>query len=192
MTLSVSSRPIAHGPDEKHHYYRQDLAPAGGTPLQVGDLWSDTTANLVKRCTNASTPTFISIETQGVGHQRALQIVVFDFTTDVATGDGKFYFHVDSRLAGMDLIDVHAEVITAGTTNTTDIQLRNVTQAADILSTKLTIDSTETGSDTAAAAAVINTAEDDMTENDVIAVDVDAVSTTAPKGLLITLGFETP
>ena len=124
--------------------------------------------------------------------ERAIQIVVFDFTTDVATGNGKFYFHIDSRLAGMNLVDVHAEVITAGTTNTTDIQLRNVTQAADILSTKLTIDSGETGSDTAATAAVIDTAEDDMTENDVIAIDVDAISTTAPKGLIITLGFRLP
>lgn len=121
-----------------------------------------------------------------------LQMVVFDFTTDVATGDGKFFFHVDDDLAGYNLTGVHAEVITAGTTNTTDIQLRNVTQSADILSTKLTIDSGETGSDTAAAAAVISVTEDDMQENDVIAVDVDAVSTTAPKGLIISLKFELP
>jgi len=124
--------------------------------------------------------------------ERALQMVVFDFTTDNATGDGKFFFHIDSRIAGMNLVDVHAEVITAGTTGTEDIQLRNVTQAADILSTKLTIDSTETGSDTAATAAVINAAEDDMQENDVIAIDVDAIQTTAAKGLIITLGFRLP
>ena len=92
----------------------------------------------------------------------------------------------------MNLVDVHAEVITAGTTGTTDIQIANVTQVADILSTKLTIDSGETGSDTAATAAVINTAEDDMTENDVLRIDVDAISTTAPKGLIITLGFRLP
>ena len=123
---------------------------------------------------------------------RAIQAVVFDFTVDIATGDGKFYFHVDQRLAGMNIVDVHAEVITAGTTGTTDIQLRNVTQAADILSTELTIDSGETGSDTAAAAAVISGTEDDLTLHDVIAVDVDAVSTTAPRGLIVTIGCRLP
>ena len=76
--------------------------------------------------------------------------------------------------------------MTAGTTNTTDIQLHNLTQTADILSTVITIDSGETGSDTAATPAVINTAEDDLQTNDLIRVDVDAVSTTAAKGLIVT------
>lgn len=124
--------------------------------------------------------------------EREVQCIVFDFATDIATGDGKFYFHVSDRLAGMDLADVHAEVITAGTTGTTDIQINNVTQAADMLTTKLTIDSAETGSDTAATAAVIDTANDDVAENDVLRIDVDAVSTTAPKGLIVTLGFRLP
>lgn len=121
-----------------------------------------------------------------------VQIVVVDFTTDLSTGDGKFYFHVGKLIEGMNLTDVHAEVITAGTTGTTDIQIHNVTQAADMLTTKLTIDSAETGSDTAATAAVIDTANDDVAENDVIRIDVDAVSTTAPKGLIVTMLFESP
>ncbi|KKN67784.1 hypothetical protein LCGC14_0458170 [marine sediment metagenome] len=59
---SLQSSGVIHVANEKHHYYRQDSAPGGGTPLNVGDLWSDTTTNLVKRCTNSSTPTFLSIE----------------------------------------------------------------------------------------------------------------------------------
>ena len=113
----------------------------------------------------------------------------------MVVGDGAFFFHIDSRIAGMDLVDVHAQVITAGDGGTCTIQLRNVTQAdADILSTLLSIDTTpETASDTAAVAAVINTAEDDMQLNDLIAVDIDTVHSTTPaKGLLITLGFRTP
>jgi len=129
----------------------------------------------------------------GTDHdEREVQCIVFDFATDVATGDGKFYLHVSDRLAGMDLVDVHAEVITAGTTGTTDIQINNVTQAADMLTTKVTIDSGETGSDTGATAAVIDTANDDVAENDLLRIDVDAVSTTAPKGLIVTLGFRLP
>ena len=59
---SLASGGIIHGGNEKHHYYRQDSAPSGGAPLDVGDLWVDTTNSLVKRCTNSSTPTFLSIE----------------------------------------------------------------------------------------------------------------------------------
>lgn len=124
--------------------------------------------------------------------QRALQATVVDYTTDIATGDGKFYFVVPQSLNGMNLTRVHARVISAGTTGTTDIQLHNVTDAQDMLSTKLTIDSGETGSDTAATAAVINATYDDVATNDLIRVDIDAVSTTAPKGLILTLEFLLP
>jgi hypothetical protein len=119
-----------------------------------------------------------------------VQIVVFDFATNTATGDGKFYFHIGKKIGASNLVHVHAEVITAGTTGTTDIQIHNVDNALDMLTTKLTIDSTETGSDTAATAAVINTSNDDVDENDVIRIDVDAVSTTPAVGLIVTLGFD--
>ena len=118
------------------------------------------------------------------------QLKVFDFGTNVATGDGKYYIHIPASLDSLDLVEVHAKVITAGVTGTTDIQIANVTDAVDMLSTKLTIDSGETGSDTAAAAAVIDTTKDDVAVNDQLRIDVDAVqSGTAPKGLIITLGF---
>ena len=58
-----------------------------------------------------------------------------------------------------------------------------------MLSTKITIDSGETGSDTAATAAVIDTANDDVATNDVIRLDVDAISTTPAQWLIITLQF---
>jgi len=124
------------------------------------------------------------------------QIIVVEYTTDWATGDGAAYFQIDKKVAGMNLVDVHAECITAGTgtgTDTSDIQIYNLTQTADMLSTKLTIDEDETGSDTAATAAVIDTNNDDVAENDVIRVDIDAVTpTTDPKGLILILGFQEP
>ncbi len=132
------------------------------------------------------------LPTSNIGNVRYAGCIVVDFTADVATGDGKFYFHVPADWNGMNLTEAHAEVITAGTTGTTDIQIRNVTDSVDMLSTKLTIDSAETGSDTAATPAVIDTTKDDVATNDLIAIDVDAVSTTAPKGLIVTLGFSTP
>ena len=122
-----------------------------------------------------------------------IQVKVFDFGTDVTTGDGKYYIHIPEGLNDHFLAEVHAEHITAGdedNTKTTDIQIANATQGVDMLSTKLTIDEDETGSDTAATAVVINAANDNVTENDILRIDVDAVPTgTAPKGLIVTLGF---
>lgn len=124
-----------------------------------------------------------------VKHQVSVVLIVVAPTTDTATGDGKLYFVIPPEVNGMVLSAVFARVITAGTTNTTDIQLHNVTDAVDILSTKMTIDSTETSTATAATPAVINTSNDDMATNDLIRVDVDAVSTTAAKGLILRLTF---
>lgn len=115
-----------------------------------------------------------------------------DFTSDLATGDGADYLHIPDALNGMNLVYVHARVITAGTTGTTDFQIANVTDAVDMLSTKLTIDSGETGSNTAATAAVIDTTKDDVATNDLLRLDIDALSTTKPKGYVVTLGFRKP
>lgn len=119
-------------------------------------------------------------------------IQVFDSATDTATGDAKAFFTVPSQLNGFNLTAVKATVYTAGTTNTTDIQLRNKTDSVDMLSTKMTIDSTETDTSTAATPAVIDTTKDDVATGDVIAIDVDAVSTTAARGLFVLLTFAKP
>lgn len=113
----------------------------------------------------------------------AVQVVLND--VDVEVGTGKALIHIPFARK---LTAVHAEVATAGTTglSTFDIN-RNGTA---MLSTKLTIDSGETGSDTAVTAAIINTAQDDTAVNDVITIDIDGVSTTKPKGLVITMTFE--
>lgn len=112
--------------------------------------------------------------------------------TDTATGDGKAFFRVPAELSGMNLTGVAASVFTAGTTNATTVQLRNVTDTADMLSTRITIDSGEVDTSTAAAAAVIDTDNDDVVTGDIIAVDIDTVSTTAAKGLFVEMRFELP
>lgn len=121
-----------------------------------------------------------------------VEIPVGDSATSLATGDGKAFFRVPDELNGMNLTGVAAAVYTAGTTGTLDVQIRNKTQTADMLTTKLTIDSTETDTSTAATAAVIDTANDDVATADVIAIDIDAVHTTPAKGLVVQMRFELP
>ena len=120
-----------------------------------------------------------------------LQFEVFGAGVNTATGDGKYFIHIPIGLSGLSLVEVHALVAVAGVTGTLDVQIANVTDSVDMLSTKLTIDTTEVGSDTAATPAVINASNSEIQENDILRVDVDAIhSGTAAKGLYITLGFK--
>jgi hypothetical protein len=66
--MSIDFRSAGHFGEESHHYYRQATAPTGADPLQVGDLWSDTAANLLKRCTSVSPITFVSVEGGSAAH----------------------------------------------------------------------------------------------------------------------------
>lgn len=149
------------------------------------------------RPNGAGDETNISNVTGAATHWEAVDEAVADdatttvqHNTDTATGDGKLYFPIPDGVGGMNLVGCHAYVVTAGTTNTTDIQINNVTQAVDMLTTKITIDSGETSSRTAATAPVIDTANDDVADGDIIRIDVDAVSTTPAKGLMLELVFQ--
>jgi len=116
---------------------------------------------------------------------KSAQMIVFDFTTDVATGDGKFYFDVPSNVNNLVLSSARGRVVTAGTTGSTDIQIHNVTGAVDMLSGKIQIASGSTS-----ASGTIDLANNSVATNDLLRVDVDAVSTTAPKGLIVTIQFD--
>jgi hypothetical protein len=97
---------------------------------------------------------------------------------DVAltTGDGKGKFFIPPGLNGWNITYVGA-VRDSGATGVPLIQLRNVTDGVDVLSTRLSIDSAETYSGSAAAPAVIDTTKDDVAEGDLFAWDVDAAGT---------------
>ena len=116
-------------------------------------------------------------------------IKVFSDTQTVSTGDGKFIFAIPADLGGCYLIDADAYVTTVSSSGTPTIQIRNVTQSADMLSTRITIDASEYTSYTAAAPAVIDTANNDVATGDRIAIDVDTAGTGA-KGLGVILTFK--
>ena len=109
----------------------------------------------------------------------------------LATGDGKAYWRVPSVCNGMDLVAAAAHVTTVSTSGLPTVQIRNVTDSVDMLSTKITIDANEKDSSTAATAAVIDTAHDDVATGDELAIDVDGAGTGA-KGLMVELQFRLP
>ena len=102
----------------------------------------------------------------------------------VAVGDGKFIFAIPHDLDQAELVHAAAYVTVAGAVT---VQIRNVTGAYDFLSTKITIDSGEFTSYTAAAPPVIDDTKF-VDKGDLIAVDVDAADGTA-EGLGVILQF---
>ena len=117
---------------------------------------------------------------------RIVQMLVTD--TTLATGDSQFHLFIPPEMDSWDLVDVDAAVAIVSTTNTPTIQIRNVTDAADMLSTKITIDSGEKTSYTAAIAPAIDTANDSVVTGNELSVDVDSAGTGA-EGLSVILQF---
>lgn len=123
---------------------------------------------------------------ENVDLTRSFAAQVVAGTTAVATGDGQLYVLMPSTLNGWNLVRAEAAVVTAGTGagSFTEIQLHNVTDSTDMLSTKIKI---AAGSTVGAVGVVDNGA---IATNDVIRVDVDAINTGAPQGLMIVLEFQ--
>ena len=112
------------------------------------------------------------------GGKEVLMIAISDETTDLATGTAEVTFRMPFA---MTLSEVRASVTTAGTTGTTIFDINDggtsimTTNKLDILTTATIDDATATLTDTALA------------DKASITVDIDAVSTTAPKGAKIYL-----
>lgn len=161
---------------------------------------SETVTGVIEVATAAETTTGTdatrAVSPDGLaGSQYGVEVVdvmVFGPTTVCSTGDGKAFFRIPVKLNGWNLVGVAACVYSAGTTGTMDIQIRNKTDTTDMLSTKITIDSTETDTSTAATPAVVNASFDDVVTGDAIAIDIDAVHTTQAQGLVVELRFQLP
>ena len=161
----------------------------GSEDLEDGDIGAGQIVIVVYDGTNFQLLT--TPETEIPSRPSIVELPVGSSAVDLATGDGQAFFRVPTELNGMNLTGVAAAVYTAGTTGSLTVQIRNKTQTADMLTTKITIDSTETDSSTAAA-AVIDAANDDVATGDIIAIDIDAVHTTPAKGLVVQMKFELP
>ena len=114
-------------------------------------------------------------------------------TDTIVVGDNRAYVHIPPGLNGMELMYVHAEVITAPTSATILIQLAK-DGSTDMLNARIMIDATETGSDSATTPATFNTdGSEDVVTNNTIEIDIDQVGSSEPgKGLVVTMGFRIP
>lgn len=116
---------------------------------------------------------------------RVITMQLVDTAVDVATGD--YYLPIAPSLNTLSLKYANAYVITAGTTNATTLQIRNITKYAsnDALSSAISIAS----AGTVGTAGTVDTSYDDVVTSDMIKITVTGVSTTAPKGLFVTLEY---
>lgn len=146
--------------------------------------------------TNAGTEAAEAVTPDGLAGSNFGKAVVSILVSDpngdaITTGDGKAYWRVPSTCNGMNLVAVAAALITVSSSGIPTVQIHNLTQAADMLTTKLTIDASETDSSTAAAAAVIDGANDDVATGDMLRIDIDVAGTGA-KGLMVEMQFQLP
>lgn len=162
---------------------------ASTTVKGVSELATNTETTTGTDTTRTITPDALAHSEYGI---RTVQLLVTDPNgSAITTGDGKAYFTVPTTLNGYNLIRAHAALTTVSSSGTPTIQIANVTDSVDMLSTRITIDISELTSFTAAAAAVIDTTKDDVVTGDLLRVDVDVAGTGA-KGLMVILAFQLP
>jgi hypothetical protein len=108
----------------------------------------------------------------------------------VLVADGQFIFAIttDDEIAGYTLVGASAYVTTVASSGLVTVQVRNVTQAVNMLSTPITIDANEFTSDTAATPPVVNTPNALIALDDLISINVTSTGTGA-RGLGVVLRF---
>jgi hypothetical protein len=125
----------------------------------------------------------------GPAIERAAQITLAAPTEAITTANiGQLLITDD--LNGLNLVDAVAAVVGAATTGAIEVAVFNYTQAAvEMLTTRITIDATETSSYTAATQPVIDTANDDVATGDIILVQVTDDADGLATGIVVTLTF---
>lgn len=150
-------------------------------------IWVGTTVGDIDYYTSSSAKARLAIGTAGqilmstgsapswVSGERYVPVYL-NSDVALAVGDYQGWFMIPPALNSWNITFVGA-MRKAGGTGVPALQLRNVTDSVDVLSTKVTIDTSETTSGTAATPPVIDTSKDDVATYDIFAVDVDVAGT---------------
>ena len=119
---------------------------------------------------------------------KSVSLVVIAATDPVSAGDNQMYFPIPPALNGMNLVFANAIVNLYGTTGATTIDIYNVTDSHDMLSTAISIAS----GDLIGTPGSVDASYDDVATNDVLRIDVTTASTTPATGLMVMLEFRLP
>lgn len=122
--------------------------------------------------------------------------------TALTTGDGKAYIPIPAKHNGWLVVGVQAHVgAVVSSSGAVNVDLAYCAPVAtgircsgtvtDVLSTNITIDANEDGTETAAAAAVIDTANDDAATGGWWRIDVDGAGTST-QGLYVVITLQKP
>ena len=153
--------------------------------IQMGSYGSGTFTGTAAKMLAVDSSGNIIEEDVATVSPRSLTVACSDETTALATGTEKATFRMPEAAT---ITGVRASLTTApvGSVLTVDINKGGTS----VLSTKLTIDAGEKTSTTAAAAAVIDTNQDDVADDTEMTIDIDTVgSTTAGAGLKVTIYY---
>ena len=115
---------------------------------------------------------------------KPVQQYCVEWGTELAVEDGVGYIEILAECNGMNLISARARVGTPGVTGDTTFDIYNVTDGVSMLSSAITIATTET-----VGTGTVDTDHDDVATGDLIRIDCAGISTTKPKGLIISLAF---
>ena len=164
-----------------------DPSEAGSIDLDTGQTLTETVYDKI-----ISNLNFLGGTDGSLGRAKAYVVIeIKDKDGTWSVENDVYRFTIPANVGGMNLVDADAAVYTASSSGTPTVMVHNLTDTSDMLSTAITIDANETDSTTAATPPVINAAEDDVVEGDVIRVDIDAAGT-GTKGLSLRLGFQKP
>ena len=167
--------------------YLIEQAAADADIAGSGQHWVKTaTPNVPMFTDDAGTDFELASKTGTQAPKQAFILACSDLTTALSTGTSVAYFRVPFAFT---VTEVRAAVLTAGTTSVITVDINE--GGTSILSTKITIDATETSSETAATAPVIS--DSVLADDGIITVDIDGVDSGATgAGLSVEIiGYQT-
>jgi len=107
----------------------------------------------------------------------------------ILTGNGVLYFTVPSSENGRVLKSAHAAVVVESNVDPIQLQIYNITQTVNMLSTIMEIDTGEFSTYTATTPPVVDTDNDDVSTGDRLRIDIQDDGNDAAEGLEIHLVF---